>query len=418
MSTRFGRSWSIVLALGLLAAILVSCSSASGDADSTEPETITVGRGSLTSTVTAIGSVVPRAQVSHAFGVTGRVAEVLVQVGDRVQAGETLARLDTGELALQVQSAEAVRSAAQAQLDQLRAGARPEEIAVARANLDAAEARLAAAEDDLSELQEDDRATDTQMRAAETNVTILEAQRDAARAQRDLLLNGSTLAELAAAEAQLAQADAALAAAHLALGQAELTSAIAGLVARVDVSRGQLVIPQTPVIAVIDDSYYQVEVDVDETDISAVEMGQEVGLTLDAFLGQRLTGRVTAIAPTATLDLGVVSYRVTIKIEGDEFPLRAGLTTSAEIIQARRDDALLIPNLAIAVDESSGQIYVNRKTAGGEERVAIEIGMSSDIFSEVLSGLQEGDQIVVNTVSYRNQLQEVMESYIQGGDQD
>jgi HlyD family secretion protein len=415
---RFLQGWLIALALGLLAFALVGCSASSSDGSSADSDVVPVERGSLVSAITAIGSVVPRAQVPHAFGVSGRVVEVLVQVGDRISAGDPLARLDTGELALQLAGAEAARAAAQAQLDRLSAGARPEEIVAARANLDAAQARLEGAEEDLRELEDDDRATDAQLRAARTNVAVLEAQRDAAQAQRDLLAAGPSSAELAVAEAQLAQADAALAGARLALSQAELTSAVAGLVSRVDVTVGQFVAPQAPVIMIVDDSRYRVEVDVDETDIGAVQIGQEATLALDAFLDQPLTGRVVTIAPTATLDLGVVTYRVTIEIDPADLLLRAGLTANAEIIRERRDDVLLVPNLAIAVDQTSGRKTVTRQTAAGDEQVVITTGLSTDLFSEVLAGLDEGELVVVSTTSYRDQLQQVMEAYLQGGDRD
>jgi multidrug efflux pump subunit AcrA (membrane-fusion protein) len=415
---QWGKIGLTALALALMTLALAGCRADSGDADSTGPEIVRVERGSLVSAVTAIGAVAPRNQVPHAFGFAGRVTELLVQVGDRVEVGDPLARLDTAELALQVEAAEAARAVAQAQLDRLQAGARPEEIAVARAEVNAAEARLSAAEEDLRELEDDSQATDAQLRAAETNVAVLQAQRDAAQAGRDLLDAGPTSADLAAAEAQLAQADAALDSARLALTQAELTSAIDGLVAQVDVTVGQLVAPQSPTILIIDDSDYQVEVDVDETDIGGVQVGQEVALTLDAFLGRRLTGRVVTIAPVATLDLGIATYRVTVAVDPSDLPLRAGLTVNAEIIRDRRDDVLLVPNLAITVDEGTGEPSVTRQTSAGDEVTAIEIGLSTDLFTEVLAGLEEGDLVVVNTVSYRDQLQQVMESYLQGGDQD
>ena len=415
MKSRWGNAGVIPLIVALVAVNVTGCGSGSGDAGGGQDEAVLVERGSLVSAITAIGSVVPRAQWSHAFGVPGRVAEVLVEAGDRVEAGETLARLDTAERTLQLQSAEATRAGAQAQLDQLEAGARPEEIAAARANLEAAAARLAAAEEDLAELEDDARASDAQLRAAETNVAVLRAQRDATEAQRDLLVGGPTAAERAAAEAQLAQAGVAVAGARLALGEAELTSVAAGLVARVEVTVGQWVAPAAPVIVVIDDSDYRVEVDVDETDIGAVQFGQEALLTLDAFLGRQLTGRVVAIAPTATFDLGVVTYAVTIQIDPADLPLRAGLTANAEIIRASRENVLLVPNLAITVAEPGGLKTVTRRTAAGDEQVTIEIGLSTDLWSEVLSGLGEGDQVVVSSFSSRDQLQRAMEAYLQGG---
>jgi HlyD family secretion protein len=415
---RWGRGRLIGLILVLLTVVLAACGGDVQDPAEGEPAALPVERGTLVSAVTAIGSVTPHQQVSHAFGVGGRVAEVLVAVGDRVEIGETLGQLDPAELTLQLQAAEAARDVAQAQLDRLRSGARPEEVVAARANIDAAQARLAAAEEDLRELEDDEQATDAQLRAAETNVAVLTAQRDAAQAQRDLLTAGPTSAELAAAEAQLAQAEATLAGSQLALDETELTSALAGVVAQVDIAAGQLVAPQAPVIVVVDDSRYHVELDVDETDIGGVRVGQEVALTLDAFVDQQLSGRVLTVAPTPTLDLGIVTYQVTVEIDPVDLPLRAGLTANAEIVRERRDDVLLVPNMAIVVDRTTGAKTVTRRSAVGDEQITIETGLSTDLYSEVLAGLVAGDLVVVDTVSYRDQLQQVMGAYLQGGDSD
>ncbi len=131
-----------------------------------------VERGPLLVAVSASGSIQPQARVSLAFEVSGEVVEVLVEVGDRVKAGDVLARLETGELALQVRQAEASVALAEAQLAQLREGARSEEVASAQANLRA-----------------------------------LEAQVNAAAANRDRIVAGPTDAQIAAAETQLAAAE-------------------------------------------------------------------------------------------------------------------------------------------------------------------------------------------------------------------
>ena len=141
-------------------------------------------------------------------------------------------------------------------------------------------------------------------------------------------------------------------------------------------------------------------------------------LTLDAFLGRQLTGRVVAIAPTATLDLGIVTYGVAVAIDPTDLPLRVGLTANAEIIRGSRENVLLVPNLAITVTEPDGRKIVTRRTAAGDEQVAIETGLSTDLWSEVLSGLEEGDRVVVSSFSYRDQLQRAMEAYLQGGGRD
>jgi len=128
-------------------------------------------RGSMVVAVTASGQIEPRASVGLNFETPGRVSQVFVSPGDHVVVGDALARLDTAQLALQVEQAEAGLESAEAQLDQLQAGPQPEEIEQAKASVRAAE-----------------------------------AQAGAAQANRDQLASGPTEAEVAAAEAQVAQA--------------------------------------------------------------------------------------------------------------------------------------------------------------------------------------------------------------------
>ncbi|HHN94246.1 MAG TPA: efflux RND transporter periplasmic adaptor subunit [Anaerolineae bacterium] len=162
-----------LLVIGGLAAgavMLKNRRAASGEQE--DSRAAVVQRGTLLVSVSGSGSVEPLRRVNLTFEGLGTVAEVAVQVGDRVQAGDLLARLDDDQLALQVEQAQAALALAQAQYAQVAAGARPQEIASAEANLRAAESRLAAA-----------------------------------AAQRDQLLAGPTESQIAAAAAQVAAAE-------------------------------------------------------------------------------------------------------------------------------------------------------------------------------------------------------------------
>lgn len=143
----------------------------------------TVQRGSIRVAVTGSGTIVPVQRVGLAFETPGRVAEVAVAVGDRVKAGQVLARLDTRGLEFQVQQAEAGLIAAEAQLEQLRAGAGPEEIAAAEADLRAAEARVAAAAANRDQLRNS--VTPAQIAAAEAQVASAQLQERQAQQEYD-----------------------------------------------------------------------------------------------------------------------------------------------------------------------------------------------------------------------------------------
>jgi multidrug efflux pump subunit AcrA (membrane-fusion protein) len=115
------------------------------------------------------------------------------------------------------------------------------------------------------------------------------------------------------------------------------------------------------------------------------------------------------------MDAGIVSYLVRITVASTDLTLRSGLTANASIITQVREDVVLVPNLAIAIDSETGHKYVDRKTLTGIEPVEIETGLTTDQFSEVVSGLKEGDSVVVSSASYREQFREMMGSAFTGG---
>jgi HlyD family secretion protein len=485
MNIRRGWLTSAVI-LALVMSALSGCTSVDNEIGEGEMEIVTVERGSLATSITATGSILPGSEAKLSFQIGGQVSDIAVEPGERVQKDQVLIQLDTRDLELQVQSAQATLASAQAQLNQLQVGPRPEDVAAAEANLAAAqsalnaavaerqrseagviEAEIAAAEAEvasaltqqkiardrhdetmkcetinmpngekkkicpaLGTLEEQARynlhaadeaveatraqldallaGADYRRRSVQANVGSAVAQRDAAQAQLDLLLAGATAEQIAAADANVAQAQVTLDSARLALERAELRAPFDGVVSRVDVESGESVAPQAPVITLVEDSGFHIEASVDEADIGQIEVGQEAQITLDAFTGHRLTGRVTAIGPSATLDAGVVSYWVTIEISPTNLPLRGGMTANTEIVRDQREGVLLVPNRAIWIDADSGQPFVE-KMIDGEVAVAfIEQGISNEQVSEVLEGLDEGDQLVVRSVSLRDRFRDVV----------
>jgi RND family efflux transporter MFP subunit len=249
---------------------------------------------------------------------------------------------------------------------------------------------------------------DFQLRALWANEGTALGQRDAAQAQLDLLLAGATDAQIAAAEANVDQAQVALDSAKLALERAALRAPFDCVVSRVDVEVGESVGPQMPTVTLVDDSGFRVEADVDEADIGWVDIGQEVRITLDAFPEHVLMGTVSAVAPSAEFDTGVVSYLVTIEIGPTDLSLRGGMTANTEIIQEQRENVLLVPNRAIWIDAESGRLFVEKSADEEIVTVFVEQGATNDQVSEVLSGLEDGDQLVVRSASVRDRFRSVV----------
>ena len=450
-------------------------------------ETAVVRQDTLQVTVEGSGSLAPTAQIQLAFLSGGQVAEVLVEEGQVVEAGQPLVWLEMDELELDVARAEASLASAEGQLAQLLASPRPEEVAAQEANLAAAQGQVSAAVanrdqvtagpgasaiasagtqvataemdyraalrtyDSIDKKTDEDRkeqarydlwaaeialdAAQTQLdvllagadadevRAAQADVAAAVAQRDAAQAQLDLLLAGAKEEQIQAAEAAVDQGRVAVDQARLQLERAALTAPWGGTVTSLDVEVGEMVNPVQSVIVLSDLTALEVDVNLDETDVVHVAVGQEALVTVDAFLGVGMAGEVTYVAPKADTFSGVVLYPVTVRLmpgdpstsstqlsrsgqapstgsprlgsgqAGQVLPVRAGMTADVEITTATQEGALIVPLRAVHTED--GRAYVDRLGDGGVERVEVTLGMTTDTEAEITGGLAAGDVVVV-----------------------
>lgn len=412
---------------------------------STEERTAGVERGTLEVTVSASGRTEPIRQVDLTFSAPGRVAEVTVQIGDEVRAGQVLARLDTGDLELSLRQAEAALKSAQAQLAQLRSQPRPETVkaaeaayrsalaqyqrlknspspeekAIAEANLKRAEVmlnRARAAYEPVSwrpevgmlpqSLQLETATLDYDIALANYNRTTKGASLEdlaaawsnveSARAQLERAMRGPTEEELTIAEAAVEQARAAHEAARRNLEKATLTAPFDGVVAAVNVVVGETAPAGLPAISLVDISGFRITVNVDELDVARLRGGLPAEVTLDALPDVTLTGKVERIGPAAMLVEGAVVYPVVIALDPTDAPVRAGMSANVTIRVEELTDQLLIPNWVVRIDSTTGQPYVYRRTASGDlERVDVRLGVRHEGYSQVLSGLKEGDVLVL-----------------------
>lgn len=282
----------------------------------------------------------------------------------------------------------------------------------ARFNLNAANQSLAAAQAQLDAVQ---RGSTSQYRNADAVVSGAVAQRDIVLAQLDLLKAKPSEATITAAKASITQAEIALDAAKLALQRAYLRSPIDGVIAEITVNPAEFVIPQVPVIVIKDNASFEVRGDIDESDIGVLTQGTEVTLSFDAYPEHKLTGHITAIAQSATLDVGIVTYEVTIAIDDLDVTLRDGMTANMEILRQKRENVLVVPNLAIWIDSDTGRQFVEKQVGEDVEYVYVEQGISNDQLSEIISGLAEGDTLVIRSSSVRERFRQLMTASMTGG---
>jgi HlyD family secretion protein len=274
--------------------------------------------------VIADGKVVPQMGAELAFAAGGVVAEVRVRDGQPVSAGDVLARLAGYEQAeMEEAAAEQERITARQALDEVK---RNGPVWAAQAELDERTAREA------KEVAESNGWDESEYEVTRDKYALLAAKWEAAAAKLKQYPDGVPVEELKLAEARLASAGKRLAAAQAGLQALELRSPVAGTVVYLDLHPGQVATPGAVVAAVADLSAWQVKtVDLNETDIPKVEVGDKAAVTFDAIPGLELAGKVVSVGAYGQNRLGETVYTVTVRLEKADARLRWNMTAMVRI---------------------------------------------------------------------------------------
>ena len=303
-----------------------------------------------------------------------------------------------------VEAASANLVSAQARVDDLAPSS--EDLAAAQAGVDSAEEAVQAAEAKLQELQEGASAADIQ--AAEDAVRSAEANLSAAIAKRDDVIGGADPDDVDLQVQQVRLAEITVSEAHKALDEATLKAPYDGTVGSIDIGVGDLVSSQLPAITLLTPGALKVRLTVGETDLPSLRQGM-VGLMLfDALQGKPFPVVISAMGLQPEVEQGIVTYVVEAALLGvGEDPASRpvpGMNGSAILVTEERKDVLAVPNSAIR--RRGEEVVVEVIVDGKSEIRAIETGLSDPDNSEVISGVQEGDQVVVPGSAAANQGQE------------
>ncbi|MEW5960281.1 MAG: efflux RND transporter periplasmic adaptor subunit [Chloroflexota bacterium] len=424
-------------------------------ADDPNVEIVAVSRETLLDTVNATGRIEPKAEVEMKFQIGGVVDQVLVECGQPIKAGTVLARLATPDLELEIQRAKIDLAQQQAEFDKLFEPELAEKVASAQAEVESARLKLA----DLLDGPDPDEVAKAEAELSLKQIGLKKAQweydqvayrgdvgampqadqlqeatlnYEIAQANYNVAVKEPGAAEIAAARAAQANAEASLAellqepsAAEIASQQASIDKArltlaekqrdleeailaapTDGVLLEVNIEPGERVLDEESEAALVlaNTSAYLLKVEVDEIDIGRIARGQTAKIDLDAFAGREFQGRVADISPRPVSDKSdaIVTYEVTITLDtaqGDP-GLLSGMTANAAIETGQLDRVVVVPNRAIQIDRQSDQpkIYVEKlDDQGNPSRVEIELGMRNGSVTQVIAGLEEGDQVIVRS---------------------
>ncbi len=230
-----------------------------------------------------------------------------------------------------------------------------------------------------------------QVATAESRVKTVEAQLRQTTAK-------SRVEDVSLARAQVQQAQASLELINNQIANDTIKAPIDGVITQVNYKVGEQSSGGKPVVVMIAENNYEIEIDVSETDIAKVKISDPTKITLDAYGDAiKFEGRVVFIEPAETLIQGVTYYKVKIDFSPDaEHPIKPGMTATAEIITATRDNVLMIPMRAVL--DKDGNKYVRILYGTQALESLVKLGLSGDGgMVEVLSGVKEGDDVVTFT---------------------
>ncbi len=414
--------------------------------------TTTIDRGDIEAAITATGTVNAVKTVQVGSQVSGNILALYADFNTKVKQGQLVARIDPAIFQARVDQTRAAQDSVKAAVVSARAAIKKAEsdIAGAEANVASQQANLVRAQSAVTDAklknerriemvkqgliaqEEADtyQATYDQaiasLDAAQSAITAAQSSVASAQAQKDV-----TQTQLDSAQAQVKQATATLEQAQLDLAHTQILAPVDGTVVSRNMDVGQTVAAsfQAPTIFQIAQDLTQMQVDtnVDESDVGPIRVGQKATFTVDAYPGVNFPGEVTQIRQAPINVQNVVTYDVVVSLSNADLKLFPGMTANVRIINGASPNALRLPVAALRFHPTaatpdtggakgqakSGQSKSGRRAAPGAQAqqtvyvldhgqlkpVPARLGLTDGNYTEVLSGLNEGQQVVTGTAT-------------------
>lgn len=383
------RRWwwlGLAMALGFAAWLML------GPGRAKAVDTRTVTRGTIVQTLVATGRVAASARIELGVEANGTIAEVRVDEGDTVRAGQLLLRLRDDEARAALAQAEATLAEARAravQLDQVGEPVSAAAVAQAEANLRTAQADRERAAELVA------RGFFAQQKVDEAQRTLDNARSalDAARTQAQANRAGGVERQLA--QARVAQAQAAVEAARARLARLSITAPVDAVVVSRSAEAGALAQPGRVLLVIAQTGELRIDARLDERHLPLLKPGLAARVAADAYPSQPFDAVLQLIAPAVDAQRGAVEVRLAIP----KVPpfVRPDMTVSADMQVGTRADALVLEADAVRDAERAPWALVIRK--GRAERVPLRLGLSGAGSVEVIEGLSEGDAVIVQSAA-------------------
>ncbi|MGD0739740.1 MAG: efflux RND transporter periplasmic adaptor subunit [Terracidiphilus sp.] len=385
---------SSLFAILLIVAVVFLVHLAKGDP--IDPNRIAkVTRGDVARSVVATGDIQPITKVEVKSKASGIVQKLYVDINDRVSKGQQLAQLDQQEIQAQVDAQRAQLASAEANVTTYEANIEQDKVNAAAPDLPMYKATL----DRNVEMNKEGIVSHQTLDDANRDYLAALTRRNSAQAQV-----GVDTAKLKQARAQVLQSQASLKQLEEQLGYTTIVAPMDGVILSRDVEMGDavssiLVLGSTATLVMTegDTSEVYVQGKVDEADIAHVYMGQPARIKVESFRDRTFNGKVTKIAPMGVQKDNVTTFEVRVSINNPGGELKANMTANAEILLDEHKGVLTIPENAVLYDnQKNASVQIpDKHQKEGFRKIPVTVGLSNGSVTEIISGLKEGDQVVL-----------------------
>ncbi|MBU1023060.1 efflux RND transporter periplasmic adaptor subunit [bacterium] len=422
--------------------IAISSFSCKGNSDNSKPGVappateVKVERGPISLSVSSSGRIVSNLDVEIKCKASGEVIALPFDVSDKVSKGDLVVELDPVDENRNVKKSQVAVSSSDARLNKAEQSLKIGKIDLenakrkAKVALDVAQSRAEDARsktDRIRQLFEKQLAGREELETAETNAIKADADLETALIQIEELKTEETALELKREDVSLAKADLESAKINLSIAQQRLDdtkvySPIDGIVTERQVQTGQIISSGisnvgggSSILTLSDLSKLFVLGHVDESDIGNIKLDLDVNITVDAYPGKTFKGKINRIAQKGVNMSNVVTFEVRIEVLSENKSLlKPEMTTDVEIFIADKDDALLVPVGAIKTTHGKSSVTVKNPEGQPEPR-EIEIGINNGEMVEIVSGLEEGEILLITAGEYDSEWRKRMESMRKNG---
>lgn len=355
---------------------------------------------SISETAEYTGEVKASESVSISSKISATAETVNVEVGDFVNEGDVLLIMDDTDYRIQYNQAQAVYNQALAQYNSITNGTAQQTTLQLEASLNSAKIEFNNAKTNYENhkvLYESGAVSKSAYDTAYTRYENAQLNLNTAQSNFDLSTGVVLNENKAAAKASVDSAKVQVEAAQNALDNTVIYAPISGYVAARNTNEGQIVAPGVEIFSIKATDVVDIEVNVTESVISDLEIGDEACVNVKSVNDEKITGTISNIA--ATKDSYTGMYKVVVKVDGINTELKDGMIADVALTLDNNAKAKVIPSEAL-MEDSEGKKYVYIAVSGKAERKNVETGISSDTMTEVVSGLKKGDKVIVSGKEY------------------